>query len=207
MNRHLTLYYAPQSRALGALALMEELGADYDLQILDLKAGQSRQPAYLAVNPLGKVPAIVHEGVLVTEQPAVYQYAAELYPESGLSPAPGTALRGSYLRWLAFYGSSFEPALLDKAMQRPSASPSLLPYGDYDSVIKVVNDQLERGPYLLGETISAADILWGIALSWTVAFNMVPDTPAIRAYINRIESRPGVQRAKAKEADILAQKK
>lgn len=206
MNRQLTLYYAPQSRALGALALMEELGADYDLRILDLKSGEQREPAYLAINPLGKVPAIVHEGVLVTEQPAVYQYAAELYPESGLSPAPGTPLRGAYLRWLAFYGSSFEPALLDKALQRPPASPSLVPYSDYDSTMKVLNDQLEKGPYLLGETITAADILWGVALSWTVAFKMVPETPAIRAYITRIDARPAVQRAREKEAGILAQK-
>lgn len=207
MNRHLTLYYAPQSRALGALALLEELGADYDLQVLDLKTGEQRQSAYLAINPLGKVPAVMHEGTLITEQPAVYQYLAELYPEANLSPAPGTPLRGAYLRWLAFYGSSFEPALLDKALQRPPADPSLVPYSDYDSTIKVLNDQLERGPYLLGDTITAADILFGIALSWTVAFNMVPDTPAIRTYITRIDTRPAVQRARAKEAAILAQKK
>ena len=203
MNRHLTLYYAPQSRALGALALLEELGADYELHVLDLKSGEQRGADYLAINPMGKVPAVVHEGVLITEQPAVYQYLAELYPEAGLSPAPGTPLRGAYLRWLAFYGSSFEPALLDKSLQRPPASPSLVPYGDYDSVIKLVSDQLERGPYLLGDTITAADILWGVALSWTVAFKMVPDTPSIRAYIDRINTRPAIERARTREADIL----
>jgi glutathione S-transferase len=204
MNRHVTLYYAPQSRALGALALLEELGADYDLQVLNLKAGESRQPAFLAINPLGKVPTVVHEGAVITEQPAVYQYLAELYPEAGLSPAPGTPLRGPYLRWLAYYGSSFEPALIDKAMKLPPASPSLVPYGDYDSTMKVLSDQLEKGPYLLGETLTAADILWGVALSWTVAFKMVPDTPAIRAYFERIVARPAVQRAQAREAEILA---
>lgn len=205
MNRHVTLYYAPQSRALGALALLEELGADYALQVLNLKTGQQRQPDYLAINPMGKVPAIVHEGALVTEQPAVYQYLAELYPEAQLSPAPGTPLRGPYLRWLAFYGSSFEPALLDKALQRAPASPAMVPYGDYDNTIKVLTDQLEKGPYLLGETISAADILWGVALAWTVAFKMVPDSAPIRAYIERIEARPSVQRARAKDAAIVAQ--
>lgn len=206
MNRHVSLYYSPQSRSLGALALLEELGADYDLQLIDLKAGQQRQPPYLAINPLGKVPAIVHQGALITEQPAIYQYLAELYPEAGLSPAVGGALRGPYLRWLAFYGSSFEPALIDKALQRPPASASMLPYGDYDSVIKTLNDQLEAGPYLLGDTISAADILWGVALSWTVAFKMVPDTPAIRAYIDLIAARPAVQRARAREAEMVAAK-
>ena len=204
MNRHVTLYYAPQSRALGALALLEELGADYDLQVLNLKSGEQRRPEFLAINPLGKVPTVVHEGAVITEQPAVYQYLAELYPEAGLSPAPGTALRGPYLRWLAFYGSSFEPALLDKALQHPPASPVMVPYGDYDSTIKVLTEQLEKGPYLLGETISAADILWGVALAWTVAFKMVPDTPPIRAYIERIDARPAVQRARAKEAELIA---
>ena len=204
MNRHVSLYYAPQSRSLGALALLEELGADYELQVLNIQIGEQRQPGYLAVNPLGKVPAVLHEGALVTEQPAIYQYLAELYPEAGLSPAPGTALRGPYLRWLAFYGSSFEPALIDKALQRPAASPSMLPYGDYDSVINALNAQLEKGPYLLGDTITAADILWGVALGWTVSFKMVPETPAIRAYIDRIDARPAVLRARAKEAEILA---
>lgn len=204
MNRHVSLYYAPHSRSLGALALLEELGADYELHVLDIQKGDQRQPAYLAVNPLGKVPAVVHEGALVTEQPAVYQYLAELYPEAGLSPAPGTPLRGPYLRWLAFYGSSFEPALIDKALQRPEASSSMLPYGDYDSVIATLNRQLEQGPYLLGDTITAADILWGVALAWTVSFKIVPDTPAIRAYIDRIGERPAVLRARAKEEAILA---
>lgn len=204
MNRHVSLYYAPHSRSLGALALLEELGADYELHVLDIQKGDQRQPAYLAVNPLGKVPAVVHEGALVTEQPAVYQYLAELYPEAGLSPAPGTPLRGPYLRWLAFYGSSFEPALIDKALQRPAASSSMLPYGDYDSVIATLNRQLEQGPYLLGDTITAADILWGVALAWTVSFKMVPDTPAIRAYIDRIGERPAVLRARAREEAILA---
>lgn len=204
MNRHVILYYAPQSRALGALALLEELGADYTLHILNLKTGQQRQPDYLAINPMGKVPAVVHDGALVTEQPAIYQYLAELYPEAQLSPAPGTSLRGPYLRWLAFYGSSFEPALLDKALQRTPGAPSTVPYGDYDTTIKVLTEQLEHGPYLLGDTITAADLLWGVALAWTVAFKMVPDTPRIRAYIERIEARPSVQRARAREAEILA---
>lgn len=204
MDRHLTLYYAPQSRSLGVLALLEELAADYALQVLDLKTGEQRQSAYLAINPMGKVPAIMHQGVLVTEQPAIYQYLAELYPEAGLSPAVGTPLRGAYLRWLAFYGSSFEPALVDKALQRPPAAPSMAPYGDYDTTITTLVDQLDRGPYLLGDSFTAADMLWGLALAWTVSSKMVPDTPTIRAYVDRISARPSVQRARAKEAALLA---
>ncbi len=101
----------------GALVLLEELGADYELHVLDLKKGEQRQPAYLAINPMGKVPAIRHDGALVTEQGAVYAYLADLYPEAGITPAIGDPLRGPYLRWLFYYGSSFEPALIDRVAE------------------------------------------------------------------------------------------
>ena len=113
-TRHVTLFHAPQSRSGGVLALLEELGADYELHVLDLRHGEQRKDVYLAVNPMGKVPAIVHEGALVTEQGALYTYLADLYPETGLAPAIGDRLRGPYLRWLFFYGSSFEPALVNR---------------------------------------------------------------------------------------------
>ena len=90
-SRHFTLFHAPQSRSAGALVLCEELGADYALHVLNLKRGEQRQPAYLSVNPMGKVPAVLHAGALVTEQGAVYAYLADLYPEAGLAPACNTA--------------------------------------------------------------------------------------------------------------------
>ena len=106
-SRHVTLFHAPQSRSAGALILLEELGADYELHVLSLKKGEQRQAAYLAINPMGKVPAVMHDGALVTEQGAVYTYLADLYPEAGITPAIGDAGRGPYLRWLFYYGSSF----------------------------------------------------------------------------------------------------
>ena len=97
-----TFFHAPQSRSRGTLALLEELGVDYDLHLLNLKAGTQRDAAYLALNPLGKVPAIRHDGVTVTEQPAVMLYLADLYAERGLAPPIGDPLRGAYLRWIVF---------------------------------------------------------------------------------------------------------
>ncbi|EIL97184.1 glutathione S-transferase [Rhodanobacter thiooxydans] len=199
-----TFFHAPQSRSAGARALLEELGADYDLHVLSLKAGEQRQPAYLAVNPMGKVPAIHHHGALVTEQPAVFIYLADLYPAAKLAPPLGDPLRGPYLRWLVFYGSCFEPAVVDKSMQREPTPPSTSPYGDYDTVLKTLVDQLEKGPYLLGDTFSAADVLWGTALNWTTMFKLVPELPVIRAYIDRVLARPAMQRAAAKDAELLA---
>ena len=122
----ITLYYSPQSRATGTRVLLEELGAPYDLHVLNMKAGEQRQPAYLAINPLGKVPAIRHGEALVTEQVAIYIYLADLFPEAGLTPALDDPSRGPYLRWIAYYGSSFEPALIDKFMKREPAPPDAI---------------------------------------------------------------------------------
>jgi glutathione S-transferase len=201
---HVSFFHAPQSRSAGTRALLEELGADYELHLLNLKEGQQRQPDYLAINPMGKVPAIRHGDALVTEQPAIFIYLADLYPQAGLAPPIGDPLRGSYLRWLVFYGSCFEPALIDKSMQREPAPPSTNSYGDYDTMLKTLVDQLERGPYLLGERFSAADVLWGTALNWTTMFKLVPELPVIRAYIDRVLARPALQRAAALDAELVA---
>jgi glutathione S-transferase len=203
-TRHVTLFHAPQSRSAGALVLLEELGADYELHVLDLKKGEQRQPAYLAVNPMGKVPAIRHDGALVTEQGAVYAYLADLYPEAGITPAIGDPLRGPYLRWLFYYGSSFEPALIDRSLKREPAPPSTSPYGDYETMLKTLTDQLATGPYLLGERFTAADVLWGTALRWTTMFKLVPESAPVTRYIAQVTSRPAAARAAKIEADLLA---
>src|SRR5688572_17579032 len=109
-DRELTFYHAPNTRSTGTLILLEELGASYRLELLDLKAGTQRDPKYLAVNPMGKVPAVKHGEALITEQVAIYVYLADLFPQAQLAPALTDPLRGPYLRWLAFYGSCFEPA-------------------------------------------------------------------------------------------------
>ena len=204
MNRHVTLFHSPQSRSAGALILLEELAADYELHVLNLKKGEQRRADYLAINPMGKVPAIVHDGALVTEQGAVYAYLADLYPEAGITPAIGDPLRGPYLRWLFYYGSSFEPALIDKSLKREPAPASTSPYGDYDTMLKTLTDQLATGPFLLGERFTAADVLWGTALRWTTMFKLVPETPVVTDYIARVTSRPAVARAAKIDADLVA---
>jgi glutathione S-transferase len=204
MNPKVTFFHAPNSRSGGTRALLEELGMPFEMHVLNFKKGEQRQPEYLAINPMGKVPAIRHGDALITEQPAVFLYLADLYPEAGLAPPIGDPLRGSYLRWMVFYGSCFEPALIDKSMQREPATPSTCPYGDFDTMLKTLTDQLEQGPYMLGETFSAADVLWGTALNWTTMFKLVPELPVIRAYIDRVLARPAMQRAAAKDAELAA---
>jgi glutathione S-transferase len=196
----LTFYHAPNSRSFGVYALLEELRAPYDLSIVNMKAGEQRQPAFLAVNPMGKVPTIRHGDAIVTEQVAIYIYLADQFAEAGLAPAIGDPLRGPYLRWLAYYGSSFEPAIVDRAMKRDPAPAVMCPYGDFDTTLATLTHQLAKGPYILGEIFTAADILWGTSLGWTTGFKLVPETPEITAYIGRINSRPAIERCKAEDA-------
>ena len=203
-DRKIIFYHSPQTRSAGTLFLLEELGADYELRTLDLKKNEQRGSDYLGINPMGKVPAIVHNGALVTEQGAVYAYLADLYADAGITPAIGDPLRGPYLRWLFFYGSSYEPALIDRSMKREPAPPSTSPYGDYDTMLKTLWDQLGDGPYLLGDRFTAADVLWGTALRWTTMFKLVPETPAVKAYIERVTSRPAALRAAKIDEEIMA---
>ena len=202
--RRITLYHAARSRSSGAVALLEALDADYRLQVLDLKAGANLAPAYLAINPMGKVPAIIHNGALVTEQVAIYLYLADLYPEAGLAPPIGDGRRGPYLRWMAFYGACFEPAMTDKAMHREPPPRMMSPYNDAETVLQVIEAQLAQGPYLLGETLSAADILWGNALGWMREFGLVQPAPATAAYIDRMSTLAAFDRSRQIDAELVA---
>jgi glutathione S-transferase len=203
----ITLFHSPNSRSVGTLILLEELGAPYQLHVLNMQAGEQRQPAYLAVNPMGKVPAILHGDVLVTEQVAISLYLADLFPQAGLAPALGDRQRGPYLRWMAFYGACFEPAMVDKAMKRDPGPPMMSPYGDFATVMSTVTGQLEAGPYILGQNFTAADVLWGTALQWMTAFGLVPETPIIKAYVERMSTRPAALRVKQQNEALAAQHK
>jgi len=202
--RQITLYHAARSRSSGAVALLEALDADYHLQVLDLKAGANLAPAYLAINPMGKVPAIIHNGALVTEQVAIYLYLADLYPEAGLAPPIGDVNRGPYLRWMAFYGACFEPAMTDKALHREPPPRMMSPYNDAETVLQVIEAQLGQGPYLLGEALSAADILWGNALGWMREFGLVQPAPATAAYIDRMGTLAAFDRSRQIDAELVA---
>lgn len=198
----LTLYHNPQSRSSGARILLEALGVAYDVKYIDLASGQNRSPEFLALNPLGKLPTLVHGDAVVTEQVAITIYLADRFPAAGLAPAFDDPQRGPYLRWLAFYGACFEPALVDHAYKREPIEASASPYRDYDTVIATLVAQLERGPYLLGERLTAADLLWGTALRWTTGFGIVPKLPVVMAYMERVAAHPAFAKAAALDAQL-----
>ena len=199
----ITLFHCPQTRSSGALALLEELHAPYELHVLNMKAGEQRQPKFLALNPMGKVPAILHGDVLVTEQVAIGLYLADLFPEAGITPAITDSLRGPYLRWYVFYAACFEPALVDKALKREAGPAGMVPYGDVDTTLKTVVAQLSLGPWMLGERFTAVDALWGPALTWMTGFGIVEATPPVKAYIDRWNARPSVAAVARIDADLL----
>ena len=205
VNDTITFFHAPNTRSGGVRLLLEELQAPYELHAINMKAGEQRKPAYLAVNPMGKVPAIRHRGELVTEQVAIFIYLADLFPQAKLAPALDDRLRGPYLRWLAYYAACFEPAVVDRAMKREPGASSMVPYGDYDTMLKTLTDQLAKGPYLLGERITAADVLWGTALTWTTMFKLVPELPVIMDYVKRMTGRPAAGRVRELDAKLAAE--
>lgn len=198
----LVFYHAPRTRSSSVLILLEELEAPYQLRVLNFKLGEQRKPNYLATNPLGKVPTLVDNGAVVTELGACFIYLADAFPRKALAPAIGDPLRGPYLRWLVFYGSAFEPAVMDRHLKRDSGPQGQSPYGDFDTVMALINSQLASSPYLLGARFTAADILWGSALRWTTTFGLVPPTPQITAYVERIGARPSVARVAETDAEL-----
>ena len=199
------LFHSPQSRSAGTFTLLEELRAPYEMKILNMKAGEQRKPEYLAINPLGKVPAIRHRGELVTEQVAIFLYLADLFPEAGLAPALGDRLRGPYLRWMVYYAACYEPGLVDRALKREPGPTAMSPYGDFDVVLNTLIERLSAAPYLLGDKVSAADVLWGLALSWGTAFGMVPANPVLADYIARMTSRPAFVKVTAFDGKLAAE--
>ena len=199
-----TLFHAPNTRSSSVLLLLEALGAPYKLHVLNTKKGENHAAAYLAINPLGKVPAIQHGDAIITEAVACFLYLADEFPAASLAPTIGDPLRGPYLRWMALYGSTFEPAIIDRAMKRDPGQRAMSAYGDFDALFKTITDQLSKGTYLLGEKMTAADILWSSGLGWTTLFKIFPEHPAVAAYLAHCAQHPALARQRQKDAELAA---
>ncbi|MES0881736.1 glutathione S-transferase family protein [Roseibium sp. SCP14] len=189
MTDQVELFYAPQTRATGVRVLLEELGAPYKLNVLNFKLGENRQSDYLKVNPSGKVPVVRHGDAIITEQVAIYLYLADLFRERGLTPALDDPLRGPYLRWFVYMTSCFEPALVDKALKREEPPHSMSPYGTFDTVMENMRVRLADGPFVLGEQMTAVDVMWAMGLRWGMMFGIVPEIAEFRDYTERYFQR------------------
>jgi glutathione S-transferase len=200
----LTLYHAAPSRSSIALWMLEETGEPFEIKLLNLKNGEQRQPAYLAINPMGKVPALKHDEVVITECAAISCYLADAFPKAGLSVPIGDPRRGVYLKWLFFGPSCLEPAIIDRSLKRDGANPTMLGWRDYDTVLDVVTKAIAKGPYILGDQFTAADVIIGSGLRWGTMFELIPKRPEITSYISRLEQRPALKRATEKDTQLAA---
>src|SRR5262249_16267203 len=172
-----------------------------------------RTPEYLAVNPMGKVPALKHGDVVITEAAAICAYLADEFPRAKLNVPIGDPRRGVYLKWLFFGPSCIDPPMTDPAFPPPQHRPlprqaearrGMVGYGDFDTVIDVLTKAVTKGPYLMGEQFTAADVIIGSTLRWGTMFKLLPERPEFAAYIGRLVQRPALQRAEAKGKELAA---
>lgn len=194
------LYWAPRTRSLRALWVLEEAGAPYGRVRLDLSAGEQKSAEFRAINPMAKVPALTDGTLAIAESGAICAYVAEAHSEAGLAPPVDDPARGGYLRWLFFSPGCVEQAFLVKSAN-VSVRSEAAGFGDFDRVFDVLEAAVATGPWLLGERFSAADIMIGLDLHFGIdIFKLVPSRPPLRAYIDRCLARPALRRAKAIDA-------
>ncbi|QHO73199.1 glutathione S-transferase [Bradyrhizobium sp. CCBAU 051011] len=189
------LYWSPRSRSISAIWLLEETGLPYERVLTDITTGAQKAPEYLAINPMGKVPGLKDGDATLGEAAAICAYIADRYPETNLAPAVTDPLRARYLQWLFFSPACIEPALI-QLFTKLEVPPSTASWGSAAQTFDVLDTALQKGPWILGEKFSAADIMLGSGLNFAVRlFKMVPPRPSFDAYIDRCAARPAFQRA------------
>jgi glutathione S-transferase len=203
----LTLYHAAPSRSSIVHWMLEELGEPYELHLVSFKKGENLKPAYLAINPMGKVPALKHGDAVITEAAAICAYLADEFPRAKLNVPVGNRQRGVYLKWLFYGPSCLEAAVTERAFPRKEPPRrSTLGFGDVDTVMNVLAEATgAANPYLMGEQFTAADVIIGSGLRWGTMFKLIPERPEFAAYVARLNERPALKRATEKDAELQRQ--
>ena len=198
------LHHGPHTRSQMSLCMLEELGIEYELRLVNLLEGDQKQPQFHALNSMEKVPVLQHGDAVVCETGAVLSYLADAYPEAGLAPAPGTTKeRAKYLRWMFFGGNCIEPASMELFSPRKDPlNPGQASWGDFPRMLQALREGLGDGDYLLGNKFSAADVLIGNQVSFLIHYKSVdPEKESVLAdYVKRCQSRPAWQRMHKHEA-------
>jgi glutathione S-transferase len=196
-------YTNPMSRGQIARWALEEAGVDYEQRLLDYGTSM-KDPAYLAINPMGKVPAIVHDGHVVTECAAICAYLADVFPDAGL--APEADARADYYRWLFFAAGPVESAITARSLglEAPADKAMMAGYGSFDATVDALERAVAGRRYIAGNRFSAADIYVGAQIDWGLQFGSLPTRPAFEAYIAPIRERGAYKKAKAIDAALIA---
>jgi glutathione S-transferase len=206
MVDELTFYTHPMSRGRIVRWMLEELGQPYRTEQLDYGTTM-KAPAYLSINPMGKVPAIRHGDTVVTEAAAICAYLADAFPEARLAPPPGDRLRGPYYRWLFFVAGPLEAAAANKIMGFvvPEERERMMGYGRFEHVIDALEAAVSRGEYLVGDRFTAADVYVGSHIDFGMQFGTLEKRPALEQYWRRLSARPAAIRAKQIDDALAAQ--
>ena len=192
----ITFYTNPMSRGRIVRWMLEEVGEPYQTVLLDY--GTTMKGAeYLAINPMGKVPAIKHGDIVVTEGAAICAYLADAFPGKSLAPDPGSRLRGSYYRWLFFAAGPVEAAVTGKALGllAPEDKKRMAGYGSFDETMNTLEQAVNHSPYICGDQFTAADVYVGSQIGWGMMFGTIEKRPAFADYVARLQSRPAARRA------------
>jgi glutathione S-transferase len=207
MADQLTFYMNPMSRAAIVRWMLEEVGQPYETVMLDYGTTM-KAPDYLAINPMGKVPAIKHGDTVVTEVAAICAYLADAFPEAGLAPPAGSKERGPYYRWMFYAAGPLEAAVIDRALgitEIPADKQPMVGYGSYDAVVDVLDKHVGAHEYIAGDRFTAADVYVGSHLNWGTQFGTLPKRDSFDAYLARILSRPAAARAKELDDRLRAE--
>jgi len=208
MADEIVFYASPMSRGRIVHWMLEETGAAYRYEPVNLETRDQKKPAYLAINPMGKVPAIVHRGVVITESGAICAYLADAFPGARLAPPLDSAARGSYYRWMFFGAACLEPAIIDRMFSRPPPSrPGALSYGCYEDTVATLEKALSPGPYILGAQFSAADVYIGSQIGFGMMTKALEPGPVVADYVNRLQQRPAYRRFMEQGDKIAGQMK
>lgn len=198
MTEDLVFYTHPMSRGRIVRWMLEEIGQLYRTELLEYGTTM-KAPEYLAINPMGKVPAIRHGGIVVTESPAICAYLADAFPAAGLAPPREDPLRGPYYRWLFFAAGPVEAAVTNKALgvEIPAGRERMASYGTFAAMLDALEGAVSSGDHLVGHQFSAADLYVGSQLGFGMQFGMIETRPVFEAYWARLSGRPAYQRAVA----------
>jgi glutathione S-transferase len=205
MADQIVFYHWPRSRGRMVHWMLEEVRAPYRVELTNLEKGEHKKPAFLAINPMGKLPAIVHRGTVITETGAIIAYLADEFPAAGLAPRVGDPAHGAYLRWMFFGAGCVDPALIDRMLERPAPERvGAVGYGRHEHVVDALERALTPGPYLLGERFTAADLYIGAQIGFGIMMKALEPRPVFQAYVDRVTARPAHKRAGEQGEAMLA---
>ena len=197
MTEEIVFYTNPMSRGRIVRWMLEEVGRPYRTEIVHYGPAM-KSPEYRAINPMGKVPALVHDGAVVTEVAAICAYLADAFPDAALAPAPGTPARAPYLRWLFFGAGPLEAAVTDKSLgfEAPEERRRMVGYGSFQDAMDTLEYALSQGEYVAGDSFSAADVYLGAQVQWGLMFGTIDKRPVFERYAQQMWSRDAAIRAK-----------